>query len=65
MTEAVIAQIVAAFATVEYPGDWCLRGSRDGDEPYLLEQEFKGKNDWRLLDPAFIDQARRAALPRR
>ena len=57
MTEAIVAQIAAAFATVEYPGDWCLRGSSEGDEPYLLEQEFKGKHDWRVLDPAFIDQA--------
>src|SRR5262245_42174703 len=31
------ALIRQAFAEVEYPGDWCLRGSNDGDEPYLLE----------------------------
>lgn len=46
-----------AFADVEFPGDWCLRGSNEGDEPYLLEQEFKGKTDWRELDASFIDQA--------
>jgi hypothetical protein len=54
---AVRAQIVAAFAGVEYPGDWCLIDSREGSEPALLEAEFKGKTDWRSLDAAFIDQA--------
>ena len=46
-----------AFANVAYPGDWCLRGSNEGDEPYLLEAEFKGKTDWAALDTAFIDRA--------
>jgi hypothetical protein len=46
-----------AFATVERPGDWALRGSNEGDEPYRVEQEFRGKDDWRALDPAFLDQA--------
>ncbi|HYE31005.1 MAG TPA: DUF6714 family protein [Methylomirabilota bacterium] len=55
--EKVEAQIISAFASVEYPGDWCLRGSNEGDEPYLLEQEFKGKTNWRILDPKFLDQA--------
>jgi len=53
----VEAQITSAFAATEYPGDWCLRGSSEGDEPYLLEEEFKGKTDWRVLDPKFLDQA--------
>lgn len=55
--DALKSQINDAFAHVEYPGDWCLRGSNEGDEPYLLEQEFKGKSDWRNLDPKFIDRA--------
>ena len=55
--ESVKAQIEAAFAHTEYPGDWCLTNSREGSEPALLEQEFKGKSDWRSLEPAFIDQA--------
>jgi len=55
--DAIIAQIASAFAAVEYPGDWCLRGSNEGDEPFLLEKEFKGKTDWRTLDPAFLDRA--------
>lgn len=53
----VEAQITSAFAATEYPGDWCLRGSNEGDEPYLLEEEFKGKTDWRVLDSKFLDQA--------
>ncbi len=55
--EAMKALIRQAFSGMEYPGDWCLRGSNEGDEPYLLEKEFTGKNDWRSLDPAFLDQA--------
>jgi hypothetical protein len=54
---AVKAQIHAAFVAAEYPGDWCLRGSNEGDEPYLVEQEFRGKTDCRTLDPAFLDRA--------
>jgi len=55
--EALKSLIRDAFSGVEYPGDWCLRGSDEGEEPYLLEKEFAGKNDWRLLDPTFLDQA--------
>ena len=55
--EAVKSQIRQAFDHVKFPGDWCLRGSNEGDEPYLLEQEFASKTDWRSLDTKFIDQA--------
>ena len=55
--EAVKNLIRDAFSNVEFPGDWCLRGSNEGEEPYLLEKEFAGKNDWRALDPSFHDQA--------
>jgi len=55
--EKVEAQITSAFAAVEYPGDWCLRAGNEGDEPYLVEKEFGGKTDWRVLDPTFLDQA--------
>lgn len=54
---SVEAQVREAFADVAYPGDWCLTSSREGTEPALLEEEFKGKGDWRTLDPSFIDQA--------
>jgi len=55
--EQVINTIKEAFSHVKYPGDWCLRGSNEGDEPDLLEKEFKGKNDWSLLDAKFLEQA--------
>ena len=55
--ETLKTLIRKAFAEVEYPGDWCLRGSNEGNEPYLLEQDFAGKCDWRTLDPAFLDRA--------
>ncbi len=54
---SVEAQVRETFADVAYPGDWCLTNSREGTEPALLEEEFKGKTDWRTLDPSFIDQA--------
>ena len=57
MSDTVKQQIHDAFGDVKYPGDWCLRGSNEGDEPYLLENEFKGKTDWKTLDAKFIDQA--------
>jgi hypothetical protein len=50
-------QIRMAFAAVEYPGDWCLRGSNEGDEPFLVVRDFKGKTDWHTLDLGFIDQS--------
>ncbi len=49
--------IIEMFYDVEYPGDGCLKGSCEGEEPYLLENEFKGKTDWQVLDAAFLDQA--------
>jgi hypothetical protein len=50
------AQIQAAFSRVEPPGDWCLRGSDEGDEPFEVEEAFKGRHDWRALTPAFMNQ---------
>jgi hypothetical protein len=55
--DQVKESIVRAFSGSEYPGDWCLIDSLEGDEPALLAQEFKGKTEWRTLDPSFIDQA--------
>jgi hypothetical protein len=55
--DRIRAKIRSAFANLEYPGDWCLRGSSEGEEPYLVEKEFKGKTDWTALDAAFIDRA--------
>ena len=53
----IITMIKEAFSGTEYPGDWCLKGSTEGDEPYLLENEFKGKDDWTILDAEFLEQA--------
>jgi hypothetical protein len=55
--ETLKALITAAFAERPHPGDNRLRGSNEGDEPYLLQEEFMGKYDWHTLDSAFIDQA--------
>lgn len=55
--EQVKQLIVDAFGSVERPGNWALRGSSEGDEPFLLEREFGDKSDWRTLDAAFLDQA--------
>jgi hypothetical protein len=55
--EKLKEEIRAAFLHFAYPGDWCLRGSHEGDEPYQVEEEFKGKHDWRTLDAKFLDQA--------
>ena len=55
--EGLIEQILAAFVTAEYPGDENLRNSNEGDEPFLLEEEFKGKKDWTTLDSEFLDRA--------
>ena len=56
-SEKVAEQILSAFGSVQYPGDLCLRRSSEGDEPFLVEDEFKGKTDWRVLEPEFLDQA--------
>jgi len=53
----IIAAIETAFQSVKYPGDSCLRNSNEGTEPFLLEDEFKGKDNRAELDPAFLDQA--------
>ena len=55
--ETLKASIRAAFAGVEFPGNWCLRGSNEGDEPFFVEREFASKNDWTRLDAKFLDQA--------
>ena len=55
--QALKQLIHSAFAEVPYPGDSNLRNSSEGQEPFLLEQEFQGKDDWRTLSPDFIDQS--------
>jgi hypothetical protein len=55
--ERVSALIRAAFAPVERPGNWALRGSLEGTEPALVEEAFGDKPDWQSLDAAFLDEA--------
>ncbi len=55
--ERIKALIRDAFESVERPGNWALRGSNEGEEPYLLERDFADKDDWRTLDAEFLDQA--------
>lgn len=53
----LIPKIEDAFADVPYPGDEDLTDSTYGEEPEALVEEFRGKTDWRKLDPGFLDQA--------
>jgi hypothetical protein len=55
--DQIKARIISAFSSVERPGNWALRSSNEGEEPYLVEKEFQDKQDWRTIDPAFLDQA--------
>jgi hypothetical protein len=57
--ETVKAHIRKAFAASQYPGDHRLRGSDQGDEPFEVEREFRGKRDWQSLSPEFIDRSPR------
>ena len=53
----LISRIEQAFADVSYPGDDDLTDSTYGEEPAALVIEFRGKTNWRELDPEFLDQA--------
>ena len=53
---SVIEIIRAAFDPDEHPGDRWLQGTFEGEEPYDEIGAFKGHHDWRVLEPAFLDQ---------
>lgn len=53
--ETLKTKIRVSFSGAEYPGDWCLRGSNEGDEPFEVERAFKGRTDWQALAPDVID----------
>ncbi|MBL8232522.1 MAG: hypothetical protein JNL98_28755 [Bryobacterales bacterium] len=55
--EALKRKIAEAFKSTPYPGDGGLRGSDMGEEPYLVEEEFRGKTNWTALDAEFLDTA--------
>jgi len=54
-TEDIIKEIHEAFGNNEYPGDAFLQGSFEGCEPFDEVGPFKGKTDWRTVDPEFLD----------
>jgi hypothetical protein len=43
-----------AFADTPRPDNSSLRDSDEGDEPFLVEEEFWDKQDWRTLDAGFL-----------
>lgn len=53
--EAVIKAIREAFGANEYPGDYFLQGSFEGEEPYQEIEPFKGKFDWQTIPAALLD----------
>jgi hypothetical protein len=46
-----------AFAKVVRPPNGALHASDEGEEGALVEEDFRDKQDWRAMDPAFLDQA--------
>lgn len=53
--EVVIATICKAFERTEYPGDAFLLGSSEGCEPLEEVGPFRGRQDWRGIEPDFLD----------
>jgi hypothetical protein len=53
--EDILREIHEAFGNNEYPGDVFLQGSFEGCEPFDEVGPFKGKTDWRRLEPEFLD----------
>jgi hypothetical protein len=53
--DAIIEVIGTAFGKNEYPGDDFLQGSVEGCEPFQEIGPFKGKADWRGIEPGFLD----------
>ena len=49
--------IRAAFADAVHPGDDRLVDAWEGTEPAQVAAAFRGKADWRELDPSFLDGA--------
>ncbi len=55
--EELKEKIFRAFAKTNFPGEAFLVNSVQGDEPYLLKEEFKDKVDWTNLETDFLDAA--------
>ena len=56
--QEIIDLIEYAFSNVQYPGDrYLVNGPRGDLEIEQVENAFRGKSDWRLLDAKFLDNA--------
>ena len=55
--ETIKRLIRRAFADTPRPPNDALRNSSQSDEPFLVEEEFADKLDWRDLEAGFLDQA--------
>lgn len=56
--EAIKTQILSAFTSALRPPAGALHVSEQSEEAStLLEADFDGKDDWRLVDSVFLDQA--------
>lgn len=53
----IIAQVREAFEATPPPDAEDLRGSNEGEEPYLLEDEFSEVPPWPSLEAEFLDEA--------
>jgi hypothetical protein len=50
--------ICEAFADVLYPGDgYLVAHANDGDVYTWTKEAFSGQDDWRTLDPTFLDES--------
>jgi hypothetical protein len=53
--DLLAATVRDAFGRNPYPGDAFLQGSFEGCEPYEEVGAFKGRTDWTVLQPEFLD----------
>jgi len=55
---ALKRRIREAFADVPYPGDdYLVAHANYGDAYTLTKEAFRGLDDWRTLDPTFLDES--------
>jgi hypothetical protein len=55
--ERVKELVRQAFSDTPRPENSALSDSHEGDEPFLVEAEFRDKQDWRSIEPSFLDQS--------
>jgi hypothetical protein len=49
-------KILNAFKDNKFPGNLNIRNSNVGEEPFRVEEAFRGKDDWTKLDAKFLDE---------